>query len=85
MTWLRKYWGLLAAAATTIVGAVIAIFTLGRVLPKPPPMPERPETPDVRIPNDPPPTTTAADEYAKDKTTGVDDVAAAIDERYRGL
>lgn len=83
IAWLKKWWAWLLGGLAAVGGLVIAILTLGRVRPKPKPLPKRPETPDVDIPVAPPIDTTPADDYEAEKTTKVDDVAESINDRYR--
>ena len=83
IAWLKKWWAWLAGGLVAIGGLVVAILTLGRVRPKPRPVPKRPETPDVEIPEAPDLDTKPADDYETEKVTEVDDVAESINDRYR--
>lgn len=82
MSWFKKYWGYLVAAVAAVIGVIIAILSLGRVRPKPPPIPKRPELKPVEIPDARPLDTTPADDYVEEKVEKVDDVAASINARY---
>jgi hypothetical protein len=82
MVWLKKYWGYLVAALAAVVGIIIAIITLGGARPKPPPVPKRPKTPRVKIPEARVVKTDVVEDYEKEKVEAVDDVVNSINSRY---
>ena len=84
MTWLREKWQWLVAGLGVVVGAVLFVVTFGRHKPKKP-VPARPETPDVELPEPADVNTTPADDYEADKiepTGDADELVDSINRRH---
>ena len=88
MTWLKDKWMWIVAGLGFVVGAVLFIVTFGRVKPKKPVVPPRPDTPDVKIPEPVIVDTRPSDDYEAEKVEPKADVTAdelvdSINSRHR--
>ena len=83
MAWLKRRWMWLLAALAAVAALVVTIVTRR---PRPKPVPRRPDTPDVDIPDAPPLDTTPSDDYEAQKVepkVDGDEVMDDINRRYQ--